>query len=235
MSRDPNDAMHEILSPREKQLLELAAAGFTDQAISNKIGISLATIGTYWGRVRIKFGPYNRTELVAIYLKSEAAETLSILKTENSDLISKIDEHSQTEQMLQASLDLFKGLIETAPDAILIINSKGEVELANEQADTMFGYGPHELLGLKVEDLIPERYREAHLENRAEYTEHPQRRKMGEHIATIAKRKDGTEFPVAAALNATQTPKGMLVTCIVRDMSEGREMVTAGAWKKASD
>jgi len=207
----------------------------TDQAISNKLGISLATVGTYWGRVRIKFGPYNRTELVAIYLKDEANHALTSLRTENQGLIEQIDEHAQTVQMLQSSLDLFRGLIDTAPDAILIVNSEGVIELANEQADLMFGYETHELLGKRVEDLIPDRYHANHVQNREEYIEHPSRRKMGEHAATVAKRKDGSEFPIAAALNATQSPKGILVTCIVRDMSEGRVLATVGAWEKAPE
>lgn len=224
-----------MLSPREKQLLEMATIGMTDQAIANKLEISLATVGTYWGRVRIKFGPYNRTELVAIYLKDEASHALAGLKTENEDLLAKINEHSEAEQMLQSSLELFRGLIETAPDAIIIVNQDGVIELANEQADEMFGYGRNELLGIKVEELIPARYHEAHVENRKEYVDHPVRRKMGEHVATVAKAKDGREFPVAAALNATQTPRGLLVTCIVRDMSEGRELVALGDWKTAAD
>src|SRR5579885_1211796 len=111
MRPDGRESMNDMLSPREKQLLEFAVAGYTDQAISNKLGISLATIGTYWGRVRIKFGPYNRTELVAIYLKSEAEETLTKLRAENSTLLAHVGEHSATEQMLQASLEMFRGLI----------------------------------------------------------------------------------------------------------------------------
>jgi PAS domain S-box-containing protein len=227
--------MREMLSPRERQLLEMAVVGMTDQAISNNLGISLATVGTYWGRVRIKFGPYNRTELVAIYLKDEAKHALSTLKSENQDLLTKIDEHTQAVEMLQTSLELFRGLIETAPDAILIVNAAGVIELANDRADEMFGFERDGLLGKKVEELIPQRYHEAHLANRQEYVEHPVRRKMGEHEATVAMRKDGTEFPIAAALNATQTPKGPLVTCIIRDMSEGRVMASAEEWKAADD
>jgi PAS domain S-box-containing protein len=225
--------MRELLSPREKQLLEMAVIGMTDQAIANNLGISIATVGTYWGRVRIKFGPFSRTELVALYLKDEAARAIDILKSENSTLLSQIDQRAQTEEMLKTTLELFRGLLETAPDAILLVNAEGVVELANEQACNMFGHDHESMLGLKVEALIPERFHEAHVLNRKEYAEHPVRRKMGEHVATVALRKDGTEFPVAAALNATQTPKGLLVTCILRDMSEGREVVSAGAWEKA--
>lgn len=206
----------EILSPREKELLDFAVQGQTDQAIANKLGISLATVGTYWGRVRIKLGPYNRTELVALYLKDEAGRALEDVKQQNSELVSSISEHAQKEAMLESSLQMFRALIETAPDAILLVSAGGRIELANAQASEMFGYAEDELKGMEVERLIPSRYHEAHRENRSEYLQNPVRKNMGEHVGTVAVKKDGTEFPVAAALNATDTLQGRLVTCILR-------------------
>ena len=213
-------SLRESLSPREQQLLEFAASGLTDQAIANNLGISLATVGTYWGRVRIKFGPYNRTELVALYLKEEASLTIENLKQENHELLGQIEEQAKTTQMLQTSLELFRGLVETAPDGIVLVNGHGDIELANKQAEEMFGYGQDALLGISVERLIPDRYRDQHRENRNEYNENPHKRRMGEHVATIALRKNGEEFPVAAALSASKTPTGILVTCVIRDLSE---------------
>ena len=67
---DAEDALVESLSPRERQLLEMAKNGLTDAAIANELGISLATVSTYWGRVRIKYGPLGRTEIVARYLRA---------------------------------------------------------------------------------------------------------------------------------------------------------------------
>jgi PAS domain S-box-containing protein len=209
-----------LLSPREHQLLVLAAQGFTDQGIAHKLGISLATVGTYWGRIRIKMGPLNRTELVAHFLTEEAAHEVDALRSENERLISELDERAKTTAMLKASLELFRGLVETAPDAIVLVNERGVIELANEQAETMFGYGPNELLGLPVSQLIPVRYREKHDHHRDEYHANPTKKRMGEHLATLALRKDGTEFAMATALSATRTPNGVLVTCIVRDLSE---------------
>lgn len=213
-------SLRDSLSPREQQLLEFAAGGLTDQAIANNLGISLATVGTYWGRVRIKFGPYNRTELVALYLKEEATLAIDKLREENRHLLGQIDEQAKTTQMLQTTLELFRALVETAPDGILLVNGRGEIELANEQAEEMFGYSKDALLGVTVEKLIPERYQDQHRENRNEYNENPRKRRMGEHVATVALRKNGQEFPIAAALSATQTPSGILVTCIIRDLSE---------------
>jgi PAS domain S-box-containing protein len=211
------------LSPREHQLLTLAAQGFTDNAIAHKLGISLATVGTYWGRIRIKFGPLNRTELVAIYLREEAAEAVEGLKSDNERLIAEVAEHAKTAEMLQASLDLFRGLVETAPDAIMLVNEEGIIELANEQAEAMFGYGQNELMGISVEKLVPEDHRFDHVKNRHLYNESPTKRRMGEHLATEGLRKDASVFLMATALSATKTPNGILVTCIIRDLSEHLE------------
>jgi PAS domain S-box-containing protein len=111
-------------------------------------------------------------------------------------------------------------LVEAAPDAIFLVNGDGEIELANDKAEEVFGYTHNELLGKAIEELIPNRFREQHRANRESYIAHPAKRAMGEHEATYAMRKDGTEFPIAATLNATATPGGTLVTCIIRDLSE---------------
>jgi PAS domain S-box-containing protein len=211
--------LRESLSPREQQLLDFAVEGYTDQAIANKLGISLATVGTYWGRVRIKFGPYNRTELVALYLKEEAAQTLSLLREENQDLVAQIEAHAKNEEALKSSLELFRGLVETAPDAILLVTGAGRIELANEQAAQMFGYAASELVGKMIESLVPERHRDQHRANRAEYNSHPTKRRMGEHASTVAVRKDGSEFSIAATLSAIDMPDNLLVTCIIRELT----------------
>lgn len=219
-------SLRDSLSERERQLLTLAAQGLTDNAIAHRLGISLATVGTYWGRVRIKMGPFNRTELVANFLREEAAEAVAGLKNENSRLLRELEDRSSTAAMLQASLEMFRGLIETAPDAILVVNEHGKIELANQQAEEMFGYLRNELIGISIEALVPERYRKEHVGRRDEYHHNPIRRRMGEHLATMALKKDGTEFPMATALSATQTPNGLLVTCIVRDLSVRWNMAT---------
>ena len=204
---------------RERQLMQMAARGHTDQSIANHLGISLATVGTYWGRVRTKLGPYNRTELVANFLKAHAERTVTLLRDENAHLVKQIEEQTRTEQMLRTSLELFKGLLETAPDAIFIVDESGYIKFANDQASELFGYTPEELVALRVEALIPERYRSVHLEHREHYNGNPVKRRMGQHLATTAITKSGDEFPMAAALNATVTPHGLLITCIVRDLS----------------
>lgn len=221
VQREASGGVQSLLSQREHQLLVFAAQGLTDQGIAHKLGISLATVGTYWGRIRIKMGPLNRTELVAHFLTEEASHEVEALRSENTRLLQQVDEHSRTEQMLKSTLEMFRGLVETAPDAILLINEEGHIQLANQQAEAMFGYGPAEMLGLHLQELIPVRLRERHQAHRLHYNANPERRQMGgTHLATPALRKDGTEFPTATALSATQTPNGLLITCIVRDLGE---------------
>ncbi len=207
------------LSSREGQILEFATQGMTDQAIANQLGISLATVGTYWGRVRIKLGPFNRTELVAKFLKHKAEYIIQKLRYENHLLLERIAEHAEVEDMLRASLEMFRGLLETAPDAILVVDGEGKVQFANDQASVLFGYSVEELSALNVDELVPDRYRPMHMSHRDQYGENPVKRQMGEHLATMALRKDGSEFPMATALSATKTASGLIITCIIRDLS----------------
>jgi len=216
-SARPTDAS-ETLSGREKALLSLAGQGLTDQAIAHRLGISVATVGTSWGRVRVKMGPFNRTELVSIHIRHEAQGLIDQLRTENHRLLEQLQERASTAEMLGQSLELFQGLVETAPDAILVVDEAGFIQLANEQAEVLFGYDDQELRGMSVENLLPERYRHPHLQNRADYAASPVRRTMGEHLATFALRKDGSEFRMATALSASRSSRGLLVTCIIREL-----------------
>lgn len=219
----------EGLSPRELQLLSYAAQGFTDKAISNKLGISLATIGTYWGRIRIKFGPLNRTELVANWLKEQASEAVQQLQTDNELLMAQVSEYAKVEQMLKATLELMHEVIDVPVDAILIVNEAGTIELANEQAERMFGYRTGELAGVSVEALVPKAVRDQHVANRLSYNENPVRKQMNDHLGTEALREDGSTFPIASLLSATHGPSGLLVTCVIRDLTAQLEAVAAQA------
>ncbi len=213
-------AMAESLSERERQLVVLASKGLTDTAIAHRLGISLATVGTYWGRVRIKFGPLNRTELVALFLQEHATLILESLKQENQGLLDQIEEQSRNVEVMQTKLDLFNGLIETAPHAILIVSETGEIQLANPQCERMFGFEPGEMLELTVEELVPEQHRRSHVDERKVYRQNPVKRKMGEHLATYAIRKDGSQFPMAAVLSATESSSGFFTTCVIQDLTD---------------
>jgi len=200
------------LSPREHQLVKFASEGLTDTAIAYRLGISEATVSTYWGRVRIKIGPFNRTELVSVYLRAVQEEALDAVREENAKVIDQL-RTSASEQSA-----LHQALIENAPDAIVIVSEEGVITSANKMAHELFGYAEGGLNGLPLINLIPQRLREVHQVHRREYVEDPRRRTMGEHLATPALRQDGTEFLVRAALSAISSSSGLLVTCVLRSV-----------------
>ncbi len=206
------------LSERERQLLTLAAQGYTDQAIANRLGISLATVGTYWGRIRIKLGPLNRTELVANHLREQAGATVERLRSENRHLLAEIDQHLNVERELQSTLHLMRELLENAPDAIIVIDSNSHIRMVNRAAETMFGYSAEELQLLTVGDLVPTQYRIEHEVIHREYMGHPERKQMGGHNGTLALGKDGRQFPIAATLSSVDNAHGLLVICVIREI-----------------
>src|SRR5581483_5841501 len=107
----------------------------------------------------------------------------------------------RTEAGIRRSEARFRSLLESAPDAVLITDSRGRILLANAQSEAMFGYPRAELVGRGIEMLIPERYRERHVNHRERYVAAPRARPMGAGLELYARRADGTEFPVAVALS----------------------------------
>ncbi|MBI3910058.1 MAG: PAS domain S-box protein [Armatimonadetes bacterium] len=120
----------------------------------------------------------------------------------------------------EAAQARFRVLLESAPDAIVILNSDGRILLVNTQAEKVFGYRQEELLGQSIETLMPERYRKVHITHRAHYHSHPRTRPMGVGLDLLARRKDGSEFPVEISLSPTSTENGAVVISVVRDITE---------------
>lgn len=117
----------------------------------------------------------------------------------------------------------FQALLESAPDAIIIIERSGEICLANYQAGLLFGYEPGELLGKPIELLMPERFRDAHMHLRADFFVAPRYRPMAEDMELFCVRKDGTELPVEISLAPIETRDGLLVASAIRDISERKQ------------
>jgi PAS domain S-box-containing protein len=118
--------------------------------------------------------------------------------------------------------DLFRGLLESAPDAMVVVDQRGKILLVNAQTEALFGYPRAELVGQGMEMLVPERLREAHHAHRQGYSHEPKPRSMGAGRTLNARRKDGSEVPVEISLSPVPTADGVLVASAIRDISQRR-------------
>jgi PAS domain S-box-containing protein len=127
------------------------------------------------------------------------------------------------------STDHAQGLLEAAPDAIVVVTEDGLITLINAQAQRLFGYRRQELIGRHIEILVPESARHDHPRHRQEYVQAARPRPMGAGAELAARRKDGTEFPAEISLSAIRTPEGLLIAAAIRDATERRHAAEAQA------
>ena len=125
--------------------------------------------------------------------------------------------------MRQCTDPMFIGLLEAAPDATVCVDSSGQIVLVNAQAETLFGYRREELVGQRVEILLPEAIRARHPDLRARYAADPRPRPMSADMELSACRRDGSVFPAEISLSAIHGGQDMLVSAAVRDVTMQRQ------------
>lgn len=124
------------------------------------------------------------------------------------------------DEMRRKNEQLFRGLLESAPDALVVVDTRGRVQVVNARTEELFGYSRQQLLGLSVDDLVPDALRRGHASHRAKYFRDPRPRPMGQGLELFGRRRDGTEFPVDISLSPMPTDDGMLVTAAIRDITD---------------
>src|ERR1051326_909216 len=191
----------ELLLPRRFQTAHLAHRGnFFSQPRARSMGAGLDLYG-----VR-KNGQEFPVEI-----------SLSPLETEEGTMVMSavrdITARKKAEQK-------FKDLLESAPDAMVIVNQKGDIVLVNSQAVKLFGWKQEELMGQKIEVLVPQRVRDIHPPHRTNFFDSPKARSMGAGLELNGLRKDGSEFPVEISLSPLETEEGLFVSSAIRDVTE---------------
>ena len=115
--------------------------------------------------------------------------------------------------------DRYRGLLEAAPDAMVVVNQGGEIVLLNVQAEKKFGYSRDELLGQKVKNIIPQGFAERLIADETRSPADALAQQIGTGIELLGLRKDGSEFPIEIMLSPLESTDGILVTAAIRDIS----------------
>jgi PAS domain S-box-containing protein len=129
--------------------------------------------------------------------------------------------------------DRYSQLLDSAPDAMVVVSDDGRINLVNRQTERMFGYSRAELIGQPLALLVPERFRGAHAGHEARFFAHPGSRSMGSGLELFGRRKDGSEIPIEVSLSPLRTESETTVSAAIRDISERKKM--EAATKLASD
>jgi PAS domain S-box-containing protein len=151
--------------------------------------------------------------------------SLSPVETEQGLLVScavrNIEERQKEQRKLQA-------ILESAPDAMVVVDRERRIQFVNSQTERIFGYQRADLIGREIEILIPERFREGHPDKFAAFVGDPQARPMASGLQLFGRRRDGSEFPVEISLSPVETDDGMFVSSAIRDVSQQKTEATGG-------
>ena len=119
---------------------------------------------------------------------------------------------------------LSPSILEAIPDAVAAVNQLGVIIQVNSQTEALFGYTRDELMGQKIEMLVPDRQRSQHHVHREHFRQDPKIRRMGSGLDLSGRRRDGSEFPVEISLSPVATADGMMVLSVIRDISERKRI-----------
>jgi PAS domain S-box-containing protein len=182
------------------------------EALVNRSGVTIK------GRYRTAYGGYRVLQTDARPRISKNGEFLGMIGV-NVDITAR----EQVESALRESEERFRLAVEAAPSGMLMTNADGQIVMMNAHAEQLFGYSRGELVGQKIEFLVPERFRRSHPEYRESYCARPSARPMGAGRDLFALRKDGTEVAVEIGLSPIVTSEGAMVLAAIVDISARKQ------------
>lgn len=201
-------SLEDFISFIHTQDRAVVQAGF-EEALKSRIAFTLDY------RVRRKDGSERVFRQSGDFHENAENGTLEMMGT-----VYDISEDKILEEKLRESEQKFRGLLDTAYDAIVTVDPRGYIDFANCSSKKWLGYEPEELIGQSIEVLVPNRFRSPHIQQRGHYAHHPVSRPMGQNLQLWAKRKDGSEFPVEIALSPFSTANGVNTAAFIRDMTD---------------
>jgi PAS domain S-box-containing protein len=181
-----------------------------EDALAQQIGTGIELIG------RRKDGTEFPIEIMLSPL--ESAEGILVTAA-----IRDISVRKAAEKHLEQMESRYRGLLEAAPDAMVVVNQDGEIVLLNVQAEKQFGYRRDELVGQKVKDIIPEGFAERLIADGTRTAAEALAQQIGTGIELSGRRKDGSDFPIEIMLSPLESSEGILVTAAIRDITERKK------------
>ena len=128
-------------------------------------------------------------------------------------------ERRSSDESLHKNCKMYERLFENAPNAVVVVDGRGTIRKVNQQVETFFGYQREELIGRRVEILMPERFHKVHRQHRDGYFANPRIRKMGAGLELYGRTSDGREIPVDIMLSPIETDEGIWASAVIRDVS----------------
>ncbi len=196
-----------------------------DELINKSFSMLVAPVDTFeeqrmveniiWGE---RVETYETVRIGKNYINVYVSVNLTPLKDEDGKIRGIISVYRNVSERRRTE-SRFQALLESAPDAMVIVNKFGQIVLVNAQTEKLFGFERSELIGQEIEILIPARFHNPHVSHRQSYFQDPKTREMGAGLELYGQRKDGAEFPVEVSLSPLKLDEGIFVSAAIRDIS----------------